>query len=254
MTLETDPTGAPYPGAPVTYAEAVAAGVPLRRSRWGLADVAIALLLSVIAPVVGLSVLAALGSGVGTPAFSIGAFVLPWIGFGLWPILTTRLQGNGPGIDLGFRFRLSDLGWGVLGGAASVALGFAAALLTQLIHGPFDSAAGSTLTDEGLPVWTRATLTVVAVTLAPLFEELCFRGLAFAAIARSSARRGWRAVPVATIGSAVLFALVHFEPVRIGVLLVIGLVLSVVRARTGRVGASVVAHSVNNLVSVLFTL
>ena len=58
----------------------------------------------------------------------------------------------------------------------------------------------------------------------PLFEELCFRGLAFAAMAKASAERGLPAVPGATIGSALLFALVHVEPVRIPVLLMIGLV------------------------------
>ena len=85
---------------------------------------------------------------------------------------------------------------------------------------------------------------------APIFEELCFRGLAFAAIAKATSNAGLPAVPWATIGSALLFALVHVEPVRIPVLLTIGLVLSVLRARTGRVGASIIAHSINNLVAV----
>jgi membrane protease YdiL (CAAX protease family) len=62
---------------------------------------------------------------------------------------------------------------------------------------------------------------------------------------------GWAAVPVATVVSALLFTLIHFEPVRIGVLLVIGLVLSVLRARTGRLGAPVIAHGVNNAVAVV---
>ncbi|HSN06292.1 MAG TPA: CPBP family intramembrane glutamic endopeptidase, partial [Candidatus Angelobacter sp.] len=62
---------------------------------------------------------------------------------------------------------------------------------------------------------------------------------------------GLPAVPWATVGSALLFSLVHLEPVRIPVLLTIGLVLSLLRARTGRVGASVIAHSLNNLIAVL---
>ena len=70
------------------------------------------------------------------------------------------------------------------------------------------------------------------------------------AIAKASASAGLPAVPWATIGSALLFALVHVEPVRIPVLLTIGLVLSVLRARTGRVGASIIAHSINNLIAV----
>ena len=51
--------------------------------------------------------------------------------------------------------------------------------------------------------------------------------------------------------AALLFALIHLEPVRIPVLLTIGLVLAVLRARTGRVGASMVAHALNNSVAIL---
>jgi membrane protease YdiL (CAAX protease family) len=51
--------------------------------------------------------------------------------------------------------------------------------------------------------------------------------------------------------SAALFAAIHLEPVRFPLLLTIGLELSWLRARTGRVGASIVAHSFNNLYDVL---
>ena len=61
-------------------------------------------------------------------------------------------------------------------------------------------------------------------------------------------------MPWATIGSALLFTLIHLEPVRIPVLLTIGLVLSLLRARTGRVGASVIAHCFNNFWGVLAIL
>jgi membrane protease YdiL (CAAX protease family) len=52
------------------------------------------------------------------------------------------------------------------------------------------------------------------------------------------------------VGSAFLFGAIHLEPVRFPLLFVIGLVLSYLRARTGRVGASVVAHAFNNLIAV----
>lgn len=251
MSEQTDLTGAPYPGAPVTYAEALASGVPLRRMRWGLADVAIALLLSLFAPILVLGIGQALGAQPGTAAFLVLALASPWIGFGLWPWLTTRLQGNGPRIDLGLAFRWSDLGWGLLGGVACWVLASLVATLTVRFFGEFSSTAADAIVGTDTPNWVTVVILVVVVTLGPFMEELCFRGLAFAAVARTSAARGWAAVPLATVVSALLFTLIHFEPVRIGVLLTIGLVLGVLRARTGRIGASVVAHGLNNLAAVI---
>jgi len=251
VTDQTDLTGAPYPGAPVTYAQARDAGVELRAQRWGLADIAIAMLLSLFAPILVLGLAQAVGASPGTPVWLVLAITSPWIGFGLWPWLTTRLQGNGARIDLGVAFRWSDLGWGLLGGVACWVLASLVAGLTQRFFGDFSSSAADAIVESDGSKVVTALVLVVVVTLGPFFEELCFRGLAFAAVAKSSAARGLPAVPVATIVSALLFTLIHFEVVRIGVLLTIGLVLGVLRARTGRIGASVVAHGVNNLVAVV---
>lgn len=244
-------TGAPYPGAPVTYAEAKAAGVDLRVPRWGLVDVAVSILLVVFVPTLVLGAALAAGAPRNGAVILLGSAVLPWIGFGLWPWLTTKLQGNGVRIDLGFAFRRSDLLWGLGGGMACLLLGGAAAALVQAVAGDFDSAAGAAVSNADVPRWVIIVFALGALIGAPLFEELCFRGLAFAAFAKWAYARGFPAVPWATIASALLFALVHFEPVRVPVLLVIGLVLSWLRARTGRVGASVVAHAFNNLWGVI---
>lgn len=244
-------TGAPYPGAPVPYVEAAAAGVELRPSRWGLGDVVVTLVLGLVVPVLGVGGAIAAGASTDGAVVLLLSLTLPWVGFGLWPILTTRIQGNGPKLDLGFTLRPIDLAWGVLGAVAALVLGGAVAWLTSKIFGNFDSAAGDALANAHVAPWVVVAFALCAVVGAPVFEELCFRGLVFAALARTSARRGWAAVPVATLGSALLFALVHLEPVRIPVLFTIGLVLSLLRARTGRLGASIVAHSLNNLIAVL---
>jgi membrane protease YdiL (CAAX protease family) len=245
------PTGAPYPGAPVTYVEALAEGRELRAPRWGLADVLIAILIAIIVPTLVLGAVLSAGAARDGGLVLLLSLVLPWLGFGLWPILTTRLQGNGPTIDLGLSVRWSDVVWGVGGGVACFVLGTLVALATERVFGSFDSAAGDALARADVSRWVVWVFALCALVGAPLFEELCFRGLAFAAIARATSKRGLPAVPWATVGSALLFALVHVEPVRIPVLLTIGLVLSVLRARTGRIGASVIAHSLNNFVAVL---
>lgn len=251
MTDSLDLTGAPYPGAPVTYVQARDAGVPLKRMRWGMADVLIALLLALLVPSLVLGGLIAAGVPRLGAVVLLGSAMLPWIGFGLWPWLTTRLQGNGPKIDLGLSFERIDLAWGLLGGALCLGLGTVAAELTTLVVGEFGSAAGDAVSNAEVADWAIVVFALCALVGAPLFEELCFRGLAFAAVARWTAARGLPAVPWATIVSALLFTLIHFEPVRFLVLLVIGLVLSWLRARTGRIGASVIAHSLNNLWGVL---
>jgi len=246
-----DLTGVPYPGAPVTYAAALAEGRPLRRPRWGMLDVLVAILIALIVPSVVIGVVVR-GAGVSStsPIVLLLSLVLPWLGFGLWPVVATRTRGNGPTLDLGLSVRWIDVSWGIAGGIACLVLGTLAASVTSHFFGDFDSAAGDALSATDGGRWVVWLFALCALVGAPIVEELCFRGLAFAAIAKASASAGLPAVPWATIGSALLFALVHVEPVRIPVLLTIGLVLSVLRARTGRVGASIIAHSINNLIAV----
>jgi uncharacterized protein len=47
--------------------------------------------------------------------------------------------------------------------------------------------------------------------------------------------------------TTLLFAVAHFEFTRTPLLLVVALPIALARLRTGRLGASVVAHQVNNL-------
>ena len=243
--------GAPYPGAPATYAEAAAAGVERRPQRWGMPDIGIAVLIALFVPVTILSGVLATGVPRDGTVVLLLSLTLPWLGFGLWPLLTTRRQGNGARIDLGFSLRRSDLLWGIGGGIACLVLGTIAGAATQHFFGDFSSAAADALAGANVPRWVVYAFALCACVGAPVFEELCFRGLAFAAIAKSMAHRGLPPVPLATFGSALLFALIHVELVRIPVLLTIGLVLSLLRARTGRVGASIIAHSFNNLWAVI---
>jgi membrane protease YdiL (CAAX protease family) len=254
MVLPSDLSGAPYPGAPLTYVEAQRAGVALRAQRWGLVDVAVSILLALIVPLLVLGTAIAVGAPVDGAVVLLGSATLPWVGFGLWPWLTTRIQGNGAKLDLGYTVRRIDLAWGLGGGLACLVLGTLVATITQALVGEFDSAAGAAVVDADVPRWVVLVFAACALVGAPLFEELCFRGLAFAAVAKWAARRGLPGVPWATIVSAVLFTIIHLEPVRIPVLLTIGLVLSLLRARTGRVGASVIAHAFNNFWGVLAIL
>ncbi|MFN8156056.1 MAG: type II CAAX endopeptidase family protein [Candidatus Nanopelagicales bacterium] len=239
-----------YAGAPTTYLEALEEGRALVPPRWGLKDVFVAILVALVVPTIVLGFVLAAGAPRGGGVVLLASLALPWLGFGLYPWIATRLQGNGPRLDLGFTFRLSDLGWGIGGGIAATVLAGLVANLTERVFGSFDSAAGEAISNVEAPRWVLYAALVCAVVGAPLFEELCFRGLAFAAIAKWADAHRMPGVPWATVGSAFLFGAIHLEPVRFPLLFVIGLVLSFLRARTGRVGASVVAHAFNNLIAV----
>ena len=240
-----------YRGAAAPFVQAVRDGADLREQHWGLLDVVIAVALSIIVPslIVGLELAA--GVPKNGAVVILSSLITPWVGFGLWPWIATVRRGNGPRLDLGCTIAREDIRWGILGGAAALALGSLVALITEHFTGPFDSAAGQAITSANVPHWVVYLFAVLAVVGAPFMEELCFRGLAFTSFARFSQGRGWAPVPIASVVSAALFAAIHLEPIRFPLLFTIGLVLAVVRAKTGRLGASMLAHGINNLIPVI---
>ena len=84
----------------------------------------------------------------------------------------------------------------------------------------------------------------IVVLLVPICEEIVYRGLLWGAVTRLGAGR-WIAFGVTTV----MFALAHFEFTRTPLLLVIAVPIGLARLYTGRLGASIVAHQVNNLLN-----
>jgi hypothetical protein len=80
---------------------------------------------------------------------------------------------------------------------------------------------------------------------APMVEELFFRGLVLRSLL------GRTPVPVALVGSALLFALAHFEAAQFAGLAAFGVVLAVLAWRTGRLTPGIGAHAAFNTVAVL---
>ena len=77
-----------------------------------------------------------------------------------------------------------------------------------------------------------------------MIEEIVFRGLVYPALARTAG-------PVrAAIGSGVLFGLLHIaEPAAVGPLVVMGIVLGVLRARSGSLAPCLALHLGNNVLA-----
>jgi membrane protease YdiL (CAAX protease family) len=92
----------------------------------------------------------------------------------------------------------------------------------------------------------RAALAVLVIgVLAPLVEELVFRGLLYGYVA---GRWGGLA---ALIISTLAFAAAHLEPIHVALVLPIGLLLGWTRMRTNSLWPAIAAHVANNTVAVL---
>lgn len=238
-----------YPGAPQTLIDAVHAaaagtGKPVKLATWGLGDVWIALLLWFF-----LSIWAVLIFGVDTAFGGVAllvATVLPWIGMAGWPLLTTKLFGNGPKIDLGFSFRWANVAWGIGYGLLTVVVAIVLAVITEALFGEFSSAAGDMLDEVSGNKLVLALLLPTVFIGAPIVEEICFRGLMFASLGKR------RLAPwLSIIITAAMFALIHVEPVRFILLFGIGAVLALARWHTKSLMTPIIAHMLLNLVSSL---
>jgi len=233
-----------YPGCPSTVDVALARGRVLRRPRWGLWDVLIAL---------GGSIAIGLGVALALPAVTsddppagqlLLAVTLPWIAMAGWPLLATAWRGNGPRIDLGIRLNRRDLGVGAIGGVAAWVVLALVALGTLAITGEFTSAAGEVavqLVQDGNRLWLLGFALAVGLG-APLVEEILFRGLFYSALRKRGIHDAW----VIAI-TAIAFAALHFEPVRLPLLIAMGVVTGILRWKTRGIGAPIVAHAMVNL-------
>ena len=107
--------------------------------------------------------------------------------------------------------------------------------------------------DRAVGLGTRAALVITAVLLAPLAEELVFRGILLRALERRLSGNA------AGLVSAAAFALVHLalDPMAwaaVPALFVVGWVLATAMQRTGRVSFAVAGHLGFNLAGVVALL
>jgi len=141
------------------------------------------------------------------------------------------------------RLFLGRLDWrdplvGVPVGIATQLLGVPAVyLVVEAIAGPQDvDGAAQDLFDRASGDVAIAALVLVVAVGAPLFEELLYRGVLQPALVT-------RFGPgVGVLGTALIFAAIHFQLVQFPGLVLIGLVLGGLAAWTGRLGPAIWAH------------
>ena len=177
-----------------------------------------------------------------------------WVGFGGAPWLASATRGTRNFCrDVGLRFRWADL-LGIPIGVACQFLVVAAYLpfrhvihdFTQRMNGPSQKLTGGS---HGAGFVLIALLTVVG---APFFEELFFRGLLLRSLARLFGDAGrWVGPALAVVVTGVVFGAIHAEGLQFYGLALVGVVLSFLAYRTGRLGMSMLTHASFNLVAVL---
>jgi membrane protease YdiL (CAAX protease family) len=174
-------------------------------------------------------------------ATQVGLLLVSWL-FVFRPNALAGLPSL-PGRDPGGAIR-AGLGWGVVAWIGASLISYAVlALFEALGLDPEPQAAERALTliDPWLAV-------LAIVILAPIAEELFFRGVIFNVFLREGGRR-W-----AFIGSSALFAIIHLSLVALIPIFVLGLALAWVYERTGNLLAPITMHLVVNGASVLFAL
>ncbi len=159
-------------------------------------------------------------------------------------VAATVLRGNGPILDLRLRFKGEDLLLGASFGLGGLLLTIPAAYIWAGVVGPEQatSAVGEAFAGRTVPVPLAVMIFLAVLLLAPLCEEILFRGLLWGALERLGAGR-WVAFGVTTV----VFALAHLEFTRTPLLLVVAIPIGLARLVSGRLPAAIIAHQINNL-------
>jgi membrane protease YdiL (CAAX protease family) len=168
-----------------------------------------------------------------------------WLGYGLGPILMARAGGRPPVKVLGATIRPRDVPAGLALGVAVqlTVLPLLYLVVLRFVDGD-PSADARDLLDTAKEPLEMVLLTVSVVIVAPLVEELFFRGLLLGAL-----RRRWGS-PAAVAVSAGVFAVVHRQLLPLPGLFVLGVVAALLVIRTGRLGPAWTLHAGFNAATV----
>ncbi|HEY3260897.1 MAG TPA: CPBP family glutamic-type intramembrane protease [Pseudonocardiaceae bacterium] len=178
----------------------------------------------------------------------ISALAVPPLLAAAVALVATKIRGNGPVVDLRLKFGWRDVGIGA-------ACGFGGLLPTLLLgwlwvyvvgEDNATSAVGEVFDGLHLPAALAVLVFLDVWLVAPICEEILYRGLLWGAMERREWNR-WLILGV----TSVVFALAHFEPIRAPLLLVIGLPIGLARLLSGRLAAPIIAHQINNFLPAL---
>lgn len=136
------------------------------------------------------------------------------------------------------------LGWGVAAWLGASLVSAAVVALLEALDMPVEPQAA----EAALALVEPWVAVLAIVILAPIAEEIFFRGVVFNALSRERGRR-W-----AYLGSATMFAVIHLSIVALLPIFLLGLALAWVYERTGSLLAPIAMHMVVNGISVALAL
>lgn len=238
----------------MTEAATAPAGRAVDDRRWGLGDAAVGwAVVQLLGGIWAVAVLSATGRA-DDPSDTLPLGVLALAQLGLAgamlavPYAVTRWKGRGIVADLGVRARWADAG-GAVAGALLQVPGLA------LLYWPLLHLLGKSMDDVGeraISLTDRAEgavgvllLVLIVGVLAPVFEEIFYRGL----LQRALLKRGLP--PVAAIGvSSLVFGASHLELLQLPGLVAAGALFGYLAHRFDRLGPAIAAHVGFNLVAV----
>lgn len=211
-----------------------------RPHRWGLGAFLLAELVYLLS---SLALAILFGGQRAVPVSTVVLVVaLPTLLAAAVAILASKVRGNGPRIDLRLQWSWRSAGLGVLFGLGGLFVTLpAAALWLSVVGEEANSAAGAVFGGvRGTWAWAVVVF-VVIVFVAPVCEEILYRGLLWGAVDRRWGRGA------ALLVTTVVFAIAHLEWTRIPLLLVVALPIGLARFFVGDLTASILAHQVTNL-------
>lgn len=227
--------------------------------RWGLPDVALTWLAGLIGAIVlGALAVAALDVPEDDVADDVGVFLATIVGQTAVVVgvlaLVSRSKGRGSlRRDFGLTIRLRDAGWLAVGVGLQIALGLALYPIAELSDRDDSQTVVNLLEDASGP--GLVLFAAAVVVLAPLAEELLFRGALLRALTRRLTPAG------AVFVSALVFALVHplGDPevgsvIVVPAILTLGVVSGYLAARSGDLSRSIMLHAGFNLLTVVGVL
>lgn len=142
-----------------------------------------------------------------------------------------------------------DLGQGALAYLAAMPVVLVASLIYNIalnfVEASQNPQAVFEVLGEGQSPLILLAVVVVSVVLAPLVEEILFRGLLLAALSR------WLGPGVAVLGSSFVFALIHMHLRSFVALFVLGMAFALAYLYTRSLRVPIVMHALFNAVSML---
>ena len=192
--------------------------------------------------------LTSISFGLLAPAGAPPAWLIT-LAIGVPPVVAAALalaiakwRGNGPRIDFRWQWSWRAAGLGVAFGLGGLFVTLPAALLYQSIVGPDATSAVGGVFEGVRTTWPVAvTVLILVAGIAPICEEVVYRGLLWGAL-----EQRWGRITAAIV-STLVFALAHLEPERAPLLLVVAIPIALARLYSGNLWGGILAHQVTNL-------